>query len=30
MDLAEWIQDKLTPDMVLAKLNEIAKIYMQS
>jgi len=29
MDLAECVQDKLTPDVVLAKLNEIAKIYMQ-
>jgi len=25
MDLAEWVQDKLTPDTVLAKFNEIAK-----
>jgi len=30
MDLAEWVQNKLTPDTVLAKLNERAKIYMQS
>ena len=28
MDLAEWVQDKLTPDMVLEKLNEKAKIYL--
>jgi hypothetical protein len=30
MDLAGWVQYKLTPDMVLAKLNERAEIYMQS
>jgi len=26
MDLVEWVQDKLAPDKVLAKLNEIANI----
>jgi len=30
IDLAEWVKNELTPDMVLAKLNEIAKIYIQS
>jgi len=30
MDLAEWDQDKFTTDMVLEKLNGIAKIYMQN
>jgi len=30
MDLTGWVQYKLTPDMVLAKLNETAEIYMQS
>jgi len=28
MDLAEWVKNKLTPDMVLEKLNEKAKIYL--